>query len=193
MKKLLIILLLISIVYFGWKLGRPLFFDDSVNEELPEDFVELGLPTPEEFEGMGEKERLEVEIKMVEMFSKKETVVKETMPTGPTLINSGNFKDADNFHKGSGLAKLLKNNSGHLLRFEDFMVTNGPQLHVYLATGSDPKDHDSLGEYIDLGPLKGNIGNQNYNIDPDIDVSKYKSVVIYCVPFRVVFSVANLK
>ena len=47
--------------------------------------------------------------------------------------------------------------------------------------------------YIDLGKLKGNIGNQNYPIPADLDLSPGGSVVIYCVPFHVIFSVASLQ
>ena len=46
--------------------------------------------------------------------------------------------------------------------------------------------------YLDLGKLKGNRGNQNYPIPADVDISIFNSVVIYCKPFAVVFSVATL-
>jgi hypothetical protein len=72
------------------------------------------------------------------------------------------------------------------------MVTNGPDLHVYLAAGSQPTGRDDLGEHVDLGALKGNIGDQNYTIPPDLGLEDYQSVVIYCVPFHVVFSTASL-
>ena len=108
------------------------------------------------------------------------------------VISTGMFRDADNFHRGSGTA-TINNVSGDLvLRFEDFNVTNGPQLHVRLYEGEDPQVHSDLGAYRDLGPLKGNRGNQNYDIPADIDLDRYNSVVIYCVPFSVIFSVAPL-
>ena len=47
-------------------------------------------------------------------------------------------------------------------------------------------------DYVHLGALKGNIGNQNYEIPAEVDLSEYKSVVIYCVPFHVVFATATL-
>ncbi len=81
-----------------------------------------------------------------------------------------------------------------MLRLEDFSVTNGPGLHVFLSAHPDPKSRDDVRDeaFVDLGELKANIGNQNYEIPADIEVAQYHSVVIYCVPFHVVFSVAPL-
>jgi len=194
MKKILIILIVIMVLFAGWKLASPLFIDNAVDEELPEEFANFVLPTEEEFNSMSEEEKEEMEIKMVEVFSDQETIVDEKMDemNSPKLVVSGQFADADNFHKGSGLAKVLTQNNLALLRFEDFEVTNGPDLHVLLSKNSNPSDSDDLGEYIDLGKLKGNVGNQNYEIPEGVDISDYSSVVIYCKPFHVVFSVADL-
>ena len=110
-------------------------------------------------------------------------------------ITSGNFKDADAFHRGSGQAIIFSApGGGHLLRLENLDVTNGPALHVILSPHEDPTrgNEVKLPGYADLGPLKGNRGNQNYTIPADVDVSAIRSVVIYCKPFSVVFSVATL-
>ena len=82
-----------------------------------------------------------------------------------------------------------------LLRLEDFQVTNGPNLHVLLSPHEDPTTQSQvkLTGYADLGQLKGNIGNQNYPIPEDVDVDAQGSVIIYCVPFQVIFSVASLQ
>ncbi|MDA1215682.1 MAG: DM13 domain-containing protein [Chloroflexi bacterium] len=107
----------------------------------------------------------------------------------------GAFRDADNFHKGSGQATIYQLPDGtHLLRLEDFKVTNGPELHVLLTPHPDPTSRSQVmgPGYIDLGDLKGNVGNQNYTIPIDVDVAGYQSVVIYCNPFHVIFSVAPL-
>ena len=110
-------------------------------------------------------------------------------------LKQGDFKDADSFHRGSGQAIIYTTpEGGHLLRLENLEVTNGPALHVVLSPHEDPtRSNEVLLEgYADLGDLKGNRGNQNYTIPADVDLSVIKSVVIYCKPFAVVFSVATL-
>ena len=116
--------------------------------------------------------------------------------SGVEIIKAGIFKDADGFHKGSGQATIYQGPDGaYLLRLEDLAVTNGPALHVYLSRHEDPENPDQVkGQgYVDLGDLKGNRGNQNYPIPREVDVAIYNSVVIYCQPFNVVFSVATLE
>ena len=111
-------------------------------------------------------------------------------------LRLGDFKDADAFHRGSGQAIIFAApGGGHLLRLENLQVTNGPALHVILSPHQDPMRHDEvmLEGFADLGRLKGNRGNQNYVIPAGVDVSRFKSVVIYCKPFAVVFSVATLR
>ena len=111
-------------------------------------------------------------------------------------VKQGDFKDADSFHQGSGQAIIFTTpDGGHLLRLENLDVTNGPALHVVLALHEDPTraQEVKLDGYVDLGGLKGNRGNQNYPIPAGVDVSVFNSVVIYCKPFSVVFSVATLQ
>ena len=113
--------------------------------------------------------------------------------TGPAAVAMGMFMDADDFHRGSGSATMFRGPDGnHILRFEDFMVTNGPALSVLISKATGITSSENLGEYLDLGPLKGNVGNQNYEVPAGTDVSEYKTVVIYCVPFHVVFATAPL-
>ena len=112
---------------------------------------------------------------------------------GPAAVAMGMFRDADDFHRGSGSATMFRGPDGnHILRFEDFTVTNGPALSVLLSTATEVTSSENLGEYLDLGPLKGNIGNQNYEVPAGTDVGAYRTVVIYCVPFHVVFATAPL-
>lgn len=113
-----------------------------------------------------------------------------------TTLKTGTFRDADASHKGSGTAQLLKTAGGsHIVRFTDFKSTNGPDLKVYLSKASDIKTASDVtdSEWVSLGPLKGNIGDQNYTLKPDLNPSAYKSVVIWCEQFGVLFSSATLQ
>ena len=121
-----------------------------------------------------------------------------TTPTNSgtaVVLSKGTFQDADRFHQGSGEATIYQGPDGsYLLRLENFKVTNGPDLHVILSPSPAPESRDDVHQpgYLDLGSLKGNVGNQNYEIPADTDLSALSSVVIYCSPFHVVFSVAPL-
>jgi hypothetical protein len=123
-------------------------------------------------------------------------MMEEPMPEATAewiIVGQGQFMGADSFHVGSGSARVLQQGNNQVLRLEGFSVTNGPDLHVLLTRHSAPASRSDVGEdYVDLGPLKGNMGNQNYEISPDIDLSAYQGVVIYCVPFHVVFATATL-
>jgi hypothetical protein len=118
----------------------------------------------------------------------------DDMPDEPTVLKSGTFITIDPVHGAEGSATIYELPEGDLvLRFEDFTSTNGPELHVILSKDVPTSTFAGVGEdSIDLGLLKGNVGNQNYEISADIDLDEYKSIVIYCVPFGVVFSSADL-
>ena len=104
-----------------------------------------------------------------------------------TIVAEGSFVDADVFHKGEGLVRLINAGGKNFIRFEDdFKVTNGPDLFVYFG-----KD----GSYVKaarVGALKGNIGSQNYEIPEGIDPDKYNEVWIWCRAFSVPFARAAL-
>lgn len=114
---------------------------------------------------------------------------------GPKILKQGDFVDADFLHKGSGKAYILEYADGKkILRFENFETVNGPDLYVYLSKTTNPTgDIESLGAYIDLGRLKGNIGDQNYELPKNIIAETYSSAVIWCKKFGVLFPYAVLK
>jgi hypothetical protein len=165
----------------GWYLASPLFIDNVVDEDFP-----VEVPSPA------------MEFEVLEAAAKiPAKVMEEPMPVvadAPAIAVQGQFQDADSFHQGSGLATVYQLPDGEqVLRFEDFSATNGPDLHVLLAEHPAPASRAEVMEgYIDLGSLKGNIGNQNYEIPAGTDISQYKSIVIYCMPFHVVFATASL-
>ena len=134
-----------------------------------------------------------------EMAEVAEEVMADMMEvqSGPMKLRVGEFMDQDALHKGSGTATIYQTGDGSLLlRLENLDVTNGPDLRVLLATHPEPDRRNDLEErgYVHLGKLKGNKGSQNYPIeDPNVDPDTVGSVVIYCMPFHVVFSVATLE
>lgn len=167
----------------AWYLVSPLFITNEVNDEFP---MAAAAQVPDDMT------LAEVEAEMVKAADAPSVEAEEPMPPeAPAVLASGSFEDADNFHLGSGMATLYELEDGSIVvRLEDFEVTNGPDLHVLLSTSDDPAA--DLGDYIDLGSLKGNVGNQNYDVPADMDVSQYRSVIIYCEPFHVLFSSAVL-
>jgi len=111
---------------------------------------------------------------------------------------SGKFIKIELFHRARGDVFLLSSQQGKstkqsLVVFDDnFSVTPGPDLYVYLSTESKITK-GQLGEYLDLGLIKGTKGGQAYIINQPIqDLKKYKSVVIWCKQFEILFSYATL-
>jgi hypothetical protein len=118
----------------------------------------------------------------------------EAMPEAQmTLLAQGAFYDLIHVGEGQALVYQLADGS-RILRLEGFEVDNGPDLYVYLMP-LDPVPNTVGSEIpgsISLGRLKGNIGDQNYDIPADLDLSQFKSVVIWCQAFRVPFIAAPL-
>ncbi len=175
----------------AWWLGSPLFLDTTVDEEFP---FAASAVVPESMT-MPDAESTMVAAADVETSVSEDMMEAMGEMLAPESVKNGSFRDADSFHKGSGTATIWNlGTDGFALRFEDFKVTNGPDLRVLLSTHPDPMSRSQLedSEYTELDKLKGNIGNQNYLIPPDIDVDAQQSVIIYCKPFRVLFAVAPL-
>jgi Electron transfer DM13 len=117
-------------------------------------------------------------------------------PAGPVALVTGMFiAGSTPGDKADGKATIYRLEDGKpLLRLEDFSTTNGPDLFVVLSSSANP-DQDGLknGAYVQLDALKGNVGNQNYELPADVDLSQYKSVVIWCRTFNIVFGYATLQ
>jgi hypothetical protein len=103
-------------------------------------------------------------------------------------VASGPFKVADEGSASGDATVIKKAAGGRVLTLTHFAVNNGPDLRVYLVPG-DGKD---TGKHVDLGGLKGNKGNQKYDVPGSADIGRYKTVVIWCRAFSVAFARARL-
>jgi hypothetical protein len=125
--------------------------------------------------------------------------VDEAMPTGQgglsaQSLESGRFYSI--LHPTEGTATIFQLGDGtRTLRLTSFRTSNGPDVHVYMVAADDAKDVATVEQagFIDLGVLKGNIGDQNYVIGSDVDLAKYRAVSIWCKRFSVNFGAAALR
>src|SRR4026209_291677 len=125
--------------------------------------------------------------------------VHEELPTAQATNSPARLLASGKFHSGahatSGTAPVYQLADGtRVLRFTDFKTSNGPDVHVYLVAADDATDNKSVvnAGFIDLGSIKGNIGDQNYTLGPDADLSKYRAVSVWCKRFSVNFGAAPL-
>ncbi|MGV8107777.1 MAG: DM13 domain-containing protein [Nitrososphaerota archaeon] len=175
----------------------PLFLNNVVNEPDPT----LVISEFQKYMNLSEEERIEVAKNMTRekammigiMAAKQNTTVNENVAfpvIGQTPNNTltGTFIGiGDGFHKVEGVAKVIPVESGaQILRLENFKATNGPDLYVYLS-----KDK-SASDFINVGRLKGNVGNQNYEIPIGSDLSTYNTVLIWCRAFSFLFGSAQI-
>jgi len=125
--------------------------------------------------------------------------VDEAMPaaqgvTAPETLVSGQFYSI--LHPTAGTATIYRMGDGsRILRFTNFTTSNGPDVHVYMVASDDAKDAATVEKagFIDLGVIKGNVGDQNYVLAGDLDLAKYRAVSIWCKRFSVNFGAAALR
>ena len=108
----------------------------------------------------------------------------EGMPSGAHVLVQAKF--VAKAHAVQGKAVLVEQGSTKIVRFENFETINGPNLHIYLSADLEGKD------VVDLGPIRATKGNANYDLPAGIDTGKYHYVLVWCVPFGVLFSFASL-
>jgi hypothetical protein len=209
--KVAIIITIVAIIIGAgtFYLVSPLFISTQVDEPLPADVQ--GSESYQRFISMNEDEKIQAARQM----STKEieeimnsaaqvnnsidedmnrTLVQEgqqqTLNTTamPNVLRTGSFVDAgDGIHNADGITKIVPLQDGsNILRLENLRVTNGPDLYVYLSPDKSASD------FVNIGKLKANNGNQNYEIPSETDLSKYDTVLIWCRPFSVLFGSAEL-
>ncbi len=108
-----------------------------------------------------------------------------------STLGRGSFRGLA--HGASGTALLIDAGERRYLRFEDLDVSNGPDLKVYLSPAPATSDESAFDDaVVKLGDLKGNIGDQNYEIPAEVDLEGFRSAVVWCERFGVGFAVAPL-
>jgi hypothetical protein len=110
-------------------------------------------------------------------------------PERNIALAGGDFEVADEGSASGRATVVAKAGGGRVLTLTDFAVANGPDLRVYLVPG-DGKD---TGDHIDIGGLKGNKGNQQYDLPASVDIGRHRTVVIWCRAFSVAFARATLR
>ena len=153
----------------AWWAFRPelLFVDQTVNESFPTTTTSL--------------------------VSSASTKMADAPMAMDTAISSGMFRSVA--HETKGTATIHKLADGRrVLRLTDFMTSNGPDVRVLLVAANDAMDSDAVKKAgsIELAPLKGNVGDQNYDIPADVDLAKYRACTIWCNRFSVNFGTAPL-
>jgi len=101
-------------------------------------------------------------------------------------------------HQTSGRATVYQEADGKLiLRLTNFKTSNGPDVHVILVAAKDAEDDANFLKNdtarVELGKLKGNEGDQNYEIPKGTDLTKFQTVSIYCERFNANFGAAPLE
>ena len=162
----------VTVAALVWFQPHKLVIDQKVDEGLPGQPAALG-------EDAGEK---------------KNTNASRSEPE-PAIetLGAGSFRALA--HPVSGRANLLElSNGDRYLRLENFTVENGPDLRVYVSSANSTSDADAFGrDFLDLGSLKGNVGDQNYRVPAAATRGELNSAVIWCRRFSVGFAVAPLE
>jgi hypothetical protein len=111
----------------------------------------------------------------------------------PAKLFAGQFHSVA--HETKGTATIHDLGAGHrVLRLTEFATSNGPDVRVYLVAAADAADNETVTKagFVELGKLKGNEGDQNYDVPADLDLDKYRAVTIWCRRFSVNFATAPL-
>lgn len=150
---------------FAWWTGSPLFLTTTVNEDLPR---ATGTIAPA-----------------------ASTAPTPAATAAPKLLAMGQLQRVDDLHRGTGPVSLVELDGKTFVRFENVAIQNGPDLHVYLARGAGGA-YDG-GRDLYLGALRATNGSFNYELPTGTSVSDYRSVVVWCRAFTVLFTWADLR
>lgn len=154
-----------------WFQPQKLVIDDRVDEAIP-----TPTTTPETQPSAGPTT----------------TAPDTSVPAEPLELARGEFVSLD--HGTSGTARVLQLGDGsRIVRLEGLDTSNGPDLFVYLSTNASGGDEAAFDDdFINLGRLKGNQGDQNYDLPTGVDFTRFASVVVWCDRFNSAFGAADL-
>jgi hypothetical protein len=153
---------------FGWWTISPLFLTTTLHDDLPAGSTSTVAP-----------------------LATAATTAATPAPAGPKTLALGQLQRVDDLHRGTGPVSLVELDGKTFLRFENVAIQNGPDLHVYLARGSGGAYDGSRDLY--LGALKATNGSFNYELPGGTTIADYKSVVVWCRAFTVLFTWADLR
>jgi hypothetical protein len=110
----------------------------------------------------------------------------------PVDVARGEFVSRE--HHTEGVVRVLRLANGrHVARLERLDTSNGPDLYVYLSTNrAEGPERAFDDDFVSLGRLKGNIGDQNYDVPAGTDLDRFATLVIWCDRFDAVFGAADL-
>lgn len=194
------IIAIVVLAAVSFPLWRPFFVNDVVDEAFPmltdsEREALRNMPQDQRDVLMNmSSDNPDMAAETVRAMMEGGQTMDEAMPAGePVVLARGTFSYMDAVHNGEGTATIYELPDGQrVVRFENFRVTNGPDLHVLLSPEVPDAIFADIGDAVELGALKGNVGSQNYEIPAEVNLDDYASVIIFCQPFRVVFSTAAL-
>jgi hypothetical protein len=180
-----------------WFQPQALLFDDVVDESFPAeaaDQVDDGAEDDaNDRESTDEDQDADAEEAGAATDEDPAAEDAEQASTGPVELATGSFVSRNRYTVTGTATTYQLEDEQRILRLEDFESTNGPDLFVYLTVAGTADDDAALeAEFIDLGVLTGNIGNQNYTIPAEVDLDRYTSVVIWCRRFTTSFGVTDL-
>ena len=183
------LLLALAALVFTFGLHAPAYAQDSMKQQ----------DNMKHEDGMQQQDGMKHEdnMKHEDGMQQQDNMKHDAMPQekGKTL-ETGTFHGK--VHSTSGRATIYREESGKLiLRLTNFKTSNGPDVHVILIAAKDADDDanflKSNTKRLELGKLKGNEGDQNYDIPSGTDLSKFQTVSIYCERFNANFGAAALE
>lgn len=154
----------------GWYLGSPLFLRTYTDEALP--VPRTPAPT----------------------FGTAAPSASDALPSAAPqvrVIARGQLGFVDDLHHGKGEVQLVELAGRRFVRFESVAITNAPDVHIYLSTDTGGRYAEANTVY--LGPLRATNGSFNYEVAASVDVSRYRSVVVWCRAFTTLITWADLR